>query len=101
MKVFKKGSLVPRRLGIVVASNKKAQHWLVFGVDVTYDGRSVVPVNAMGERDALIVVKHGMSAPRKNGTRQKSGFSMGSNWSVSSEQNTFTGVYSASFGKTQ
>lgn len=99
MTVFKKGSLVPRRLSLALTVNKKAQHYVLFGVDVTFDGRTLKPINPMGEMDAIILMKAGVSAPRKNGTRQKSGIHIGSNWILSSYQNSLTGEWSAEFSK--
>ena len=99
MQNFKKGSLVPRRLGILLASKKKAQHYLVFGCDVVWDGKVLTTARPMKENESLVIVAHGMSAPRKNGTRQQSGFSMGLDWTISSSRNSFTGEYSASMQK--
>lgn len=80
MTIFKKGSIVPRRLNALIAHNKKAQHFIVFGVDVVFDGKSIKPVKPLGERGHILCVRSKMSAPRKNGTRQHSGFSMGPTW---------------------
>lgn len=80
--VFNKGSIVPRRLGLLLATKKKAQHWLVFGVNVVWDGKTLKTVAALAPGDSLVKVAHGMSSPRKNKTRQKSGFSIGSNWTA-------------------
>lgn len=100
-KVFKKGGIVPRRLGIVVASNKKAQHWLVFGTDVIFDGVTLTSAQPLRWGEALIKIKHGMSAPRKNGTRQHSGFFMGSSWTCESHHDSFSGITGAKFLKKQ
>lgn len=96
MIIFKKGSIVPRRLGAVVAHNKKAQHWIVFGVDVQFDGKSITPVQPMRQHDNLILVIPMLSAPRKNGTRQKCGVSMGRHWVLTFNRNDSTHEYSAS-----
>lgn len=92
---FKKGSIVPRRLGLIMATNKKAQHFLTFGVDVTWDGISLRPVNPMGYSDYLIVSSYRISAPRKNGTRQKSLIHMMPGVVSSSSSDTHAGIYSA------
>lgn len=99
METFKKGSLVPRRLGILLASKKKAQHYLVFGTDVVFDGRNLTSAKPMKLDEALIKIAFGMSAPRKNGTRQQSGFSMSANWTCSSTRDSETGSTSAKFEK--
>lgn len=99
MQYFKKGSIVPRRLGVILAQHKKAQHWIVFGVDVQFDGTNITPVKPMGEKDYLIRVPHKISAPRKNGTRQHSGFYMPGKWSLSHSSDTRKGEYSASMHK--
>jgi len=95
MQIFKKGSLVPRRLGALLATKKKAQHYLVFGTDVTWDGKTLTSAQPMKWGEALIKVNPYMSAPRKNGTRQQSGFSMGLNWTCESTHDSQTGVSSA------
>lgn len=73
---FRKGSLVPRRLGVITTEPKNAQHWIVFGVDAVWDGIRLVPEGPLGEDDALIKVDCKISAPRKNGTRRKCSFTL-------------------------
>lgn len=99
MENFKKGSLVPRRLGILLAEKKKAQHWLTFGTDVIWDGKTLTSLQPLKWGEALIKVRSGMSAPRKNGTRQPSGFSIGDNWVGRGSQDSQTGVTNARFEK--
>lgn len=99
MQNFKKGSLVPRRLGAVLADNKGSQHYLVFGTDVVWDGKTLTSQRPMSWGEALIKVNPYMSAPRKNGTRQQSGFSMGLNWTLESTHDSETGVSSAKLVK--
>lgn len=99
MQIFKKGSLVPRRLGAVLADKKAAQHFLVFGTDVTWDGKTLTSAQPMKWGEALIKVSPYMSAPRKNGTRQQSGFSMGLHWHTESAHDSQTGVSSAKLVK--
>ena len=96
MENFKKGSLVPRRLGWLLASKKKAQHYIVFGCDAIWDGKTLTSAGPMTERECLVVIQHGMSAPRKNGTRQKSGLSFGIEWQMESNRDTQTGEYRVS-----
>lgn len=96
MEKFKKGSLVPRRLGWLLASKKKAQHYLVFGCDAIWDGNTLKTCGPMTDRDCLFIVRNGMSAPRKNGTRQQSGFSFGIDWQMESHRDTQKDEYSVS-----
>ncbi|MBF8746841.1 hypothetical protein [Pseudomonas monteilii] len=80
---FRKGQIVPRRLRILLASVKAAQHYTRFGTDVVWSGRCLSPLRQMGPTESLIVAGVGMSAPRKNGTRRKSGFTIDNRFELS------------------
>lgn len=99
MQYFKKGSIVPRRLRTILAHNKKAQYCITFGVDVEFDGKVIYPARPMTAKDHLIIVKPMMSAPRKNGTRQKSGFYLNSGCTLSWTTDTRTDSHSAQINK--
>jgi len=72
MQTFKKGQIIPRRLGIVLASKRKAQHHFTFGQDCTWDGRVLKTVDKC---HCCIRVPRSSAAgwatsKRGNGTRQ-------------------------------
>lgn len=92
---FKKGQIVPRRLGLLLATVKGAQHHVVFGMDATWDGTNLDPAHRMSFYDVLIRVSSGMYAPRKNGTRQKSGLILGRRFTMESSYDSRTGERSA------
>lgn len=68
---FKKGQIIPKRLGVRFFNvPKKARHFLVFGRDVTVEVTDTVCRIIGGGDDCAIFVKPGMSIRRNNGTRQ-------------------------------
>lgn len=76
MQNFKKGSIVPRRLGIVVADDSKNQHLAVFLQDCTWDGRQLRSVEPARRMIAVRVHKPGRRM--NNGTRKRVSLSV--NW---------------------
>lgn len=85
---FKKGQIIPRRLGFLLAEVKGAQHYIRFGMDATWDGISLKPARPMTTRDFLAVIDHRISAPRKNGTRRKSGFCLSNDFVLQSRSDS-------------
>jgi hypothetical protein len=51
---FKKGSIIPRRLGWVLAEDRKAQHCATFGSDCEIIGKRVYPT---GDEPVGIMIK--------------------------------------------
>ncbi|MDY7073546.1 hypothetical protein PshuTeo2_36800 [Pseudomonas hunanensis] len=82
LELFRKGQVVPRRLRVLLATIKGAQHFIRFGVDCTWDGSSIRPAAQLGPADYLIEIGR-MSRPMKNGTRIKSGLIMSKQFGVS------------------
>lgn len=60
---FKKGQIVPRRLGRVLCNDRKAQHCVTFGCDVHVDGHVFT---ALSDGPAIYVKP--MSRRMNNGT---------------------------------
>lgn len=91
MQEFKKGQIVPRRLLLVNAVHKKAQHQIRFMVDVVWDGVSIQPLGEMSANESLIYIPSGLSEPRKNGTRRKSAFKVYKHFSSITSCHSITG----------
>lgn len=63
---FKKGQLVPRRLRMVIASDRKAQSCAVFGCDVIVEGRKITALS-----DGPVIYVRRMVRRMNNGTFKK------------------------------
>lgn len=68
MEKFKKGQMVPRRLGLVLATIRKAQHCIKFGCDVEIDGNTVRQLSS----GSVFVMPATITRRMKNGTHRKS-----------------------------
>lgn len=66
--VFRKGQIVPRRLGKAFTSLRKAQNCITFGADTVYCGG--VFYSDARDGGAVILMRHD-GRKRKNGTRQR------------------------------
>ena len=62
---FKKGQLVPKRLGMISA-HKKVRHLVTFGTDVVVEGRTITPI-----REGVTFKVMPLYRTMRNGTRQK------------------------------
>lgn len=96
IELFRKGQLVPRRLGVLLATVRGAQHFIRFGIDCIWDGRSIRPAERMGIGDHLVVIGR-MARPMKNGTRIKSGLIMSKQFGVSVCYESVSGRTDAAF----
>lgn len=67
MEKFKKGQMVPRRLGLVLTTIRKAQHCAKFGCDVEVDGKVVRPLS----EGSVFIISVNVTRPMKNGTYRK------------------------------
>ena len=67
MELFKKGQLIPKRIGGVYV-HRKARHRLVFGCDVQIDGNNWIAVPDTG--NSMVHCKK-LGIRRNNGTYQK------------------------------
>lgn len=99
IRIFKKGQIVPRWLGLIRAEFKGAQHCLTFGIDAQWDGVTLKPCKPMGPRDFLVLTGSTVSRLMKNGTRRKSGFYLCPGVESCGFSDTTTGEYSASIKK--
>lgn len=62
---FKKGQLVPKRLGMM-SVHKKVRHLVTFGTDVVVEGKTITPI-----REGVIFKVMPLYRTMRNGTRQK------------------------------
>lgn len=76
--LFQKGSIVPRRLGLVMTTDRKAQHCLNFGCDVYVDGKTLYLIG-----DGSVFLVRRMGRPMRNGTRKKVSIRFGLKGAVS------------------
>lgn len=67
MERFKKGQIVPKRLGICKFAKSRYQHTCVFGADVEVDGRTIKVVSD----GCAIYWKRDFIRRRKNGPKEK------------------------------
>lgn len=65
---FKKGQMIPKRLGMVYV-DKKARQKIVFGVDVEVEGKTIRPLAVADQ--AVIVMPCVLIRKRNNKTLQK------------------------------
>ena len=63
---YKKGQIIPIWVG-VTASDKKSQHKIKFGADVSIEGGTIF----LESEGSAIVIPYDMSRLMKNGTRKK------------------------------
>lgn len=62
---FKKGQLVPKRLGMM-SVHKKVRHLVTFGTDVVVEDKTITPI-----REGVIFKVMPLYRTMRNGTRQK------------------------------
>ncbi len=63
---YKKGQIIPRWVG-VIASDRKAQHKIKFGADVSIEGGTIF----LESNGSAILIPNDMTRKMKNGTRKK------------------------------
>lgn len=77
IETFKKGQMVPRRLRLAVTSDRKAQSCVVFGCDVSVEGRRVTALS-----DGPVFVVRRVVRRMNNGTFKKSLLLVKDTWFV-------------------